>query len=283
MDADAFVAARDFVEREARLLERRLFAALFDGGNSGSVIDALLGYRNADGGFGWGLEPDKRVAASQALDAQLALEAMDAVGVVDRPIVGAVCDWLLTQGAGVPCITPAALEAARAPHWDVIETPSLNPTAALAGLLWKWGFGHAWRAAATDWCWEQLADGIPATGHTVSCALTFLEHVPDRTVADVLVEELRPRLPTLPYFNHEPGSAYGLTPLHLAPTPSSRWATLFSPDLLALHLDSLEAAQQADGGWPISWTTIGPAAEQEWRGYETVRAVRVLRAFGRAG
>src|SRR5579875_2503361 len=65
-----FAAARDFIYREGRLLDQR-------------VLEALRGYRNAAGGFGHGLEPDKRCPASQPLDVETALQTMDAAGAVD--------------------------------------------------------------------------------------------------------------------------------------------------------------------------------------------------------
>src|SRR5438105_10616817 len=73
---DAFAAGRDFLEREGRLLERRLFATLFEGAAPSGVVDALRGYRNADGGFGHGLEPDKRCPDSLAIDVETAFDAM---------------------------------------------------------------------------------------------------------------------------------------------------------------------------------------------------------------
>ena len=76
--------ARDFLSCNARLLERRLFAFHFEGGAAGAVVAALDAYRNPDGGFGWGLEPDKRTAASQPVDLQTAFEILDEVGALLR-------------------------------------------------------------------------------------------------------------------------------------------------------------------------------------------------------
>jgi hypothetical protein len=59
--AGRFVAACGFMFREARLLEQRLFAALFLGAPAQGVVDGVVAYRNPDGGFGYGLEPDKAV------------------------------------------------------------------------------------------------------------------------------------------------------------------------------------------------------------------------------
>ncbi len=57
-------AGREFILRQGRLLERRLFATCFEGAPATGVVDVLRGYRNDDGGFGHGLEPDKRCPAS---------------------------------------------------------------------------------------------------------------------------------------------------------------------------------------------------------------------------
>jgi hypothetical protein len=46
-------------------------------------------------------------------------------------------------------------------------------------------------------------------------------------------------------------------------------------------LDRLERDQQDDGGWQITWEPPGVVATLEWRGIETLRALRVLRAYGR--
>ena len=76
-DRDTFAAGREFILREGRLVERRLFATIFEGAPGSGVIDALRGYRNEDGGFGHGLEPDKRVPASLPIDVETAFDVDD--------------------------------------------------------------------------------------------------------------------------------------------------------------------------------------------------------------
>ena len=49
----------------ARLLDRRRLELLLDGGEPTAVLAALEAYRNPDGGYGWGLEPDLRATESQ--------------------------------------------------------------------------------------------------------------------------------------------------------------------------------------------------------------------------
>jgi hypothetical protein len=62
--SDRIDRARDFVLRNARLLERQRFAHRFDGAPRDGVIAALAAYQNEDGGFGNALEPDKRTPHS---------------------------------------------------------------------------------------------------------------------------------------------------------------------------------------------------------------------------
>ena len=63
---------RAFIEREGRLIERRLAAVLYDGADPSGVVDAVRAYRNADGGFGHGFEPDNRCPASLPIDVECA-------------------------------------------------------------------------------------------------------------------------------------------------------------------------------------------------------------------
>jgi hypothetical protein len=106
--------------------------------------------------------------------------------------------------------------------------------------------------------------------------------VPDRSRADDVAAKAAAHLGSLRMFRLDPAEpGYGVTPLHYAQAPDSRWIGLFKPSVIEAHLDDLAGAQRDDGGWPISWETIGPAAESDCRGAETLRALRTLRAFGR--
>lgn len=289
MDA-AFSAAERFVLGEARLLERRLFGALYSRQSPSGVVDALRAYQNDDGGFGHALEPDVRCPASLPLATEVALQVMAASGTAEQSMVLRACDYLAATaasagaGGGVPLALPVIEGYARAEHMtDWTYVPALNPTAGLAGLLLQLQVEHPWREEATAWCWAQLErDGAVTDAHTLSEVLVFLEHVPDRERAIARARDLAERFEDMAYLRIDPDAeGYGLSPLHLAPTPSSPWLDLFSPDVVEAHLDRLEAAQQADGGWPVTWSPPTQAAVTEWRGVVTVQAVRTLTAYGR--
>src|SRR6202012_4903195 len=89
MDIEAAVA---FMTTQGRLLERRRLAALLGEGSAAGVLGALAGYRNADGGYGWGLEPDLRSFTSQPVAAMHALEVFAELPDTTGPDPLRLCD-----------------------------------------------------------------------------------------------------------------------------------------------------------------------------------------------
>ena len=96
-----FAAGRDFLLREGRLLERRLFATCFEGAPATGVVDAVRAFRNNDGGFGHGLEPDVRCPASLPVDVEVAFQALATARAADRGLVLGACDYLAKVAASV--------------------------------------------------------------------------------------------------------------------------------------------------------------------------------------
>ena len=287
---NAFAAADRFLLASARLLERRLFATCFLRQPAQHVVDALRGYQNDDGGFGHALEPDVRCPASLPIFVETAFGALAAAGATDTEMVQRACDYLAgvaTNAAADGAVPPASnvIEAyPRAAHWaEWTYQPGLNPTAGLAGLLYQLGVEHPWREAAAQWCWKALESGqLPQDAHALSETMIFLGNAPDVDRADAMAAVLRTTLPDVAMFHLDPAAdGYGLTPLDIAPEPGSRWRALFTDEQIDGHLDRLLAAQQDDGGWPVSWEPPSEAAVSEWRGVVTLGALRKLTAYGR--
>lgn len=285
-----FAAGRAFIHREGRLLERRLFATCFEGAPAAGVVDALRGYHNDDGGFGHGLEPDKRCPASLPIDVEVALQALVTAGTADMPLVMGACDYLAGVAADAKCdgaVPPAfpVIEGyPRAAHWtEWTYAPGLNPTAGLAGLLTRLGADHPWVAEATAYCWEQLTGPeLPTEAHALNEVLVFLEHSPERDHAEAVAHRVKEQLPRASPFRADPDDpGYGVSPLTMAPLADSRWRTLFPGSVLEAHLDRLQRDQQPDGGWPITWEPPSDAAVLEWRGIVTLGALRTLVSYGR--
>ncbi|MDR2988445.1 MAG: hypothetical protein LBV34_26785 [Nocardiopsaceae bacterium] len=285
-----FAAGRDFILRQGRVLERRLFATCFEGAPPAGVVSALRGYSNDDGGFGHGLEPDKRCPASLPIDVEVALQSLVAAGTTDDQLVGAACEYLAKvaaeadAGGAVPPAFPVIEGYPRAEHWtDWTYAPSVNPTAGLVGLLWRLGARHPWIDEAAAWCWSQIeGSALPDEVHALSEVFVFLAHAPERDRAEKAVGQVRDQLLSTSMFQLDPSAkGYGLSPLSIAPSADSRWRVLFSDEVINAHLNSLQHKQEADGGWPITWEPPSDASRLEWRGIVTLGALRTLTSYGR--
>jgi hypothetical protein len=285
-------AAEIFLESNARLIERLVFAHVFREASAEPVLHVLRAYQNEDGGFGHALEADLRGPESQPIHVDMALRILEQVRLAPPEIVARACSFLQSVSAddgGVAAILESATKHARAAHWEEYEWPasSLNPTAMIAGLLHSLGVGHPWLDGADHFVWDQLAESPSAgmSGPTLAAVFCFLNHAGDRRRAVQFIEQVAAAIPSAEYFSldpPEPGGGYALTPLDLAPQPGSLGGGLFAPELIRAHLDAVAAAQQPDGGWPITWVPPGAAARHEWRGRVTLEALCILRAYGRA-
>lgn len=282
-----FNRAQDFVWRNARLLERHLFAYHFAGGPREPVLAALRAYRNADGGFGHGLEPDKRCPSSQPVDVEFALGVLDKIDAFDDPMVAQACDFLATittPEGGLPFATPDVRNYPRAPWWDVPDNPpaDINPTGRIAGLLLKHGVEHPWLVRAVAYCWTAIEASNSHQYHDVIEMVAFLEHAPDRPRAERELRRVITRVVGSPgAIALDPGAeGYVKKPLDWAPVPHGTFSPLFGRDVIATHLAALAARQQPDGGWPINWEPVSPGVTLEWRGVYTIDALRTLQAYG---
>ena len=283
-------AARRFMAGHARLLDRRRFELLFDGGDPEPVLDALRAYRNADGGYGHGLEPDLRAPESQPAAAFHAFEVLAEVA-TKTPEAAQLCDWLgrnaLPDG-GLPFALAVADGTASAPFWANAdpEAFSLQITSLVATHAHRVAehdaavAHHPWLARATERCLAAIdaLEGPPAA-HELAFSIQFLDAVYDR---EPRASELLARLGK---FVPEDGRVCvaggledeALRPLDLAPRPDRPARTVLDEGAVARDLERLAGEQADDGGWSVDFQSYSPAAALEWRGYATVRALTVLR------
>jgi hypothetical protein len=273
--------ARQFVYREARLLEQRLLASLLDDGPSTGVVTVVTAYANDDGGLGHGLEPDVRCPQSQPLFVAFGLEVLEAVGEAPEALLRRCCDFLASvsdANGAIPVLLPSFVDFPHAEHWtDANLGRSLDRALGIAASLHALEFRHEWRDRVTDSALASLDERPPNDAHLIRDALRLAAAVGD----DGRVVALVGQLADAAYYKADPSSSeYGLTPLQVA--PSADWAReLFDDIVLDAHLDALEREQQSDGGWPISWQPPSEASRLEWRGFRTVDALRTLGEYGR--
>jgi hypothetical protein len=282
-----FGAAAEFMAAHARVLDRRLFERLFQDGASGPVRDAVAAYRNDDGGFGHGLEPDLRTAASQPAAVEMALRVMDLADAWDERLVRGAVDWLAAVApaeGGATFAEPTLSQGPHAPWWAAAEGDpvSLIQTGQIAGVLHARGFAHPWLDRATEVMWHRIGQLTEPSAYEMFGVLTFLQHAPGRGRAAGAVKRVGPLLFSRGLVALDPDATGEVhTPLDFAPLPDSIARPLFDDATIKAHLNHLSGAQRDDGGWMFNWPSWSPAAEAGWRGFLTVDALRVLRANGR--
>lgn len=288
--------ASSFMAAHARPLDRRRFSLLLSDSDDdrAAVLAAVDGYRNADGGYGWGLEPDLRAPESQPGCALHALEAI-ADTACATPHAAGLLDWLQTAtlpDGGLPFALPIANPVACAPFWVNADhgESSLQITTAVAGQAHRVARAdeavrdHPWLATASRYCLDAIAklDEAPFA-YVLMFALQFLDAASGTSSeARELISHLSRFVPpdgAIPVTGGSAGETLHL--LQFAALPGRPVREILDPNAVAADLDRLERGQRPDGGWDVDYATFSPAAALEWRGHVTVTAIATLRANNR--
>jgi hypothetical protein len=287
--------AASFLAGHGRLLDRRRFELLVGETEPAAVLAALDGYRNADGGYGWGLEPDLRAPESQPGGALHAFEVFEDIAPATTPRAVELCDWLdsvtLPDG-GLPFALPMVDAGACAPFWAGADptVSTLQSTAFTAGAALRVAghdpavAAHPWLARASRYCFDAIgALGSAPHAIALSFAVRFLDAAHERyPAAPPLLARLARFVPDTGLVPVEGGSdGETMRALNFASVPGSPASALLRPGVIEAELDDVAAQQQDDGGWTVDFASYSPAAALEWRGYVTVGALLTLDRAGR--
>jgi hypothetical protein len=285
-------AANDFMAMHARILDRRRYELLSGQTDPAAPLAALDGYRNADGGYGWGLEPDLRSPESQPAAAWHAFQVFEDIAPATAPQATTLCDWLETvtlPDGGLPFALPLAMTAGSGPWWGAedLSVSSLQITAVTAAAARRVAAhdpavaAHPWLERATGYCLSAIRsiDGA-SFAYVLAFSVHFLDALHDSRPekAESLLRHLRSHLPDDGNLRVRGGTEHEmLRPLDIAPYPDRPARSLFSREAISADLERLAALQQNDGGWVVDYLKISPAGSLDWRGHATVRAIDILR------
>lgn len=288
-------AAAAFMATHARVLDRRRFQILMGETDPKAALAALDGYRNPDGGYGWGLEPDLRSPESQPGAALHAFEVLGDIAPATAPHATALCDWLesvsLPDG-GLPFARPLTAAAGSAPWWVGADTAtsSLQITAVTAANAHRVAAhdpavaAHPWLARATRYCLDAIAaiDEMPHA-YVLAFAVQFLDAVHDsHPEAASLLAHLGKHIPASGLIHVQGGTEEEmLRPLDVTPYPDRPSRALYAPEVISAELDRLASMQKDDGGWTVDYLKISPAGALDWRGHVTVSSIAILKGNGR--
>lgn len=149
-----FNQINNYLNTEARPLEKALFNYYFNNNGSNDVLDALEAFQNTDGGFGQGIEPDYKLPHSSPMATTIGLKYLSRVDDNDndraqRMIARAVAYLESTFDSkrnGWYCVPSSVNEYPHAPWWEFSSETKMvpidyswgNPTAELLGYLFKY-------------------------------------------------------------------------------------------------------------------------------------------------
>jgi len=287
-------AAASFLATAGRVLDRRRFQLLQDEVDVDTVLAAVDAYRNPDGGYGWGLEPDLRAPESQPGGALHALEVFEGIAPAVTPRTSELLDWVASVArpdGGLPFALPVADPTACAPFWAQAdpETSALQSTAFVLAPALRIAehdpevAAHPFLKPAVEYCFGAIR-ALPDEPHAIelSFAIQFLDAAYEKYAeAAPLLETLGKYIPEDGLLPVAGGAAdERLRPLDFAPDPGRPARQLFSAAAVESDLRRLADQQQDDGGWVVDFASYSPAAELEWRGYATVKNIATLQRNG---
>jgi hypothetical protein len=131
---------KDFIFKNGRLLERKLFSYFFENGNKEGVIKALIAYQNLDGGFGNGIEPDLLCPDSNAIGAETALYLLDLLETSKSDIITNIAKWVVNSQNSQGYIDHPPENLEEYPYQPWWKNPDNTRIFAVAAFLKKFEF-----------------------------------------------------------------------------------------------------------------------------------------------
>lgn len=268
--------ARDFVYRQGTLLERALFAWLFEGGSEARVRQVILCYKNPDNGFGHGFEHDLKAPQSNPLALEYLLSVMKYSRLPPGAVLDGVSDWVEGQmdEDGSLKNPPETRAYPLAPWWQKQGGQTMPDS--IVGNLIHFGCAEPSLIEKTS-TWAQARhspDSILENEWLFMAyrAVDFFFAISDFPALDQHRQATVDNV--IACAERAPENQYdSLFPF--APTPDSPIAKAMPPGLLARFLDVLENAQQPEGHWADQHNL------RQWWPMTTINVLLALRRYGR--
>ena len=290
-----YLKARDFILTNARMIERRLFQFHFENDSPDGVFHAVYAYRNSDGGFGHGMEPDTASPESQPLFSIMALETLDEVGYLTKDIIAddfmPYFESVTTEKGGIPWILRPKSDYPCAEHFKTVkEWAALSTTASLLGILEKYEIDIPWMTAAEEFVWSEFERIKKKHVFCYLCVprwLMFLKHTKSQDKALKTIEDLKNWIVADGVICEDKSDdGWGLYgkphSLNYAMSSDSILYSVFSKETLDSDLKELINRQKDDGRWD-TWYGLSEGMKLEWAGIQTLWTLKTLKNYDRIG
>lgn len=277
-------AARQFVLQNARPLELAIYKYFFENESNQAVVDELLNFQNADGGFGNAIEPDFFNPNSSPIATNDAIITLYRVNALDRDseIVKGIVRYLESHDSFDEdkkrwlFAIDSNKDYPHAIWWEKKGDgiSGFNPSISLAAFLICYGNRTSLCEEIVKEGFEYLENAEEVSGDSLKCFLLTYELLKANSICDII---------DLEHFKHllckaidnsicKDISKYGV---EYVPMPSDFFSGLYSefitPEikpLIAAEKDILGKFQMEDGGFDITWKWYTPYPDE----YEQARA-----------
>ena len=288
-----FSKARDYIISNARILERRLFQFYFENGNNEGVFHAVYAYRNSDGGFGHGMEPDTASPESQPLFSIMALETLDEVGYLTKEIIlkdfMPYFESITTEKGGIPWMFKPKSDYPCEGHFKTVkEWAALSTTAPLLGVLEKYDIDNPWMHKAEEFVWSEFERIQNKHVFCYLCVprwLTFLTNTRSKEKATKRINKLKKWIledGVICMDKLDKGwGLYGKPhSLNYANSSESPFYSLFTKETIESDLETLIKKQNDNGSWD-TWYGISEGTKLEWTGIQTLATLKTLKNYNK--
>ena len=293
LSKDNFLKAKDFILTNARMIERRLYQYQFENDDPKGVFHAVYAYRNSDGGFGHGMEPDTASPESQPLFSVMALETLDEVGYLNKEIIlndfMPYFEGITTEKGGIPWMLRPLSDYPCEGHFKTVkEWAALSTTAPLLAILEKYKIEIPWMQKAEEFIWQEIERIKEKHVFCYLCIprrLQFLKYTKSRDKAERALNDLRNWILAEGVLCEDKSDdGWGLYgkphSLCYAPSPKSILNPIFSNKMINSDLNALIDKQKNDGRWD-TWYGISEGTKLEWAGIQTLWTLKILKNYDR--
>ena len=275
------------------MIERRLFDYHFNNDNNKGVFHAVYAYRNSDGGFGYGMEPDTASPESQPLFSIMALETLDEVNYLTKDII--LNDFMpyfksiTTDKGGVPWMLKPTSDYPCEEHFKTVkEWAALSTTAPLLGILEKYNVDIPWMKKAEEFVWsefDRIKDNHIFCYLCVPRWLTFLKNTSNKEKANKTINNLKKWIVNNNVICKDKidvgWGLYGKPhSLNYTPSKESILSSIFSKEEINSDLNNLVLKQKENGCWD-TWYGISEGTKLEWAGIQTLWVLKTLKNYNR--
>lgn len=266
-------------------------------GTKEAIVREMLRYQNPDGGMGNGFEADVLLPLSAAIPTAEAIFQAYEYGLdASAPWFARILAYFENTVQDIPKYwedTPKeAMEYPHAPWWQWAPCTVFNPNpcGVVASAFIRYGSPSQKELGMriADDCLRLLLSEDFCGDHDTLNMLALVEAltaVESPLIGEAVLRAARRRIAENTSFEREKWRSYNFCPLDFVYSPDSPWLSAVErgvEDVFDFWLDTVGG----DGVWMpnFSWgvdSDVSRQVTQNWKGYITVRRVKILQAFGR--